>query len=114
MPSKMTPLKINAVLEEVFSLVSDHLLFQNIDLVQQFDPQLPLILGDKNKLEQVFINLLMNSGESMKGEGRLVVTTSMAQEGEQVRLSFEDNGPGIPATYVSRLFDPFFTTKEVG
>jgi signal transduction histidine kinase len=114
MPSKMTPLKVNAVLEEVFSLVSDHLVFQNIDLVQQFDPQLPLILGDKNKLEQVFINLLMNSGESMKGEGRLVVTTSVAREGEQVRLSFEDTGPGIPATYLSRLFDPFFTTKEVG
>ena len=114
MPSKMTPLKVNAVLEEVFSLVSDHLVFQNIDLVQQFDPQLPLILGDKNKLEQVFINLLMNSGESMKGEGRLVVNTSVAREGEQVRLSFEDTGPGIPATYLSRLFDPFFTTKEVG
>ncbi len=70
MPSKMTPLNVNGVLEQVFSLVGDHLLFQNIDLVQQFAPQLPLVLGDKNKLEQVFINLLMNSGESMQGEGR--------------------------------------------
>ena len=74
MPSKMTPLNVNGVLEEVFSLVGDHLLFQNIDLVQELDPRLPLILGDKNRLEQVFINLLMNSGESMQGEGRLTVT----------------------------------------
>jgi PAS domain S-box-containing protein len=114
MPSKMTPINVNLVLEEVFSLVCDHLLFQNIDLVQQLDPQLPLILGDKHKLEQVFINLLMNSGESMKGEGRLAVTTTAAPAGEMVRLSFEDNGPGIPEGYLSRLFDPFFTTKEVG
>ena len=114
MPSKMTPLNLNTVLEEVFSLVADHLLFQNIDLVQRLDPQLPLVLGDKNKLEQVFINLLMNSGESMKGEGRLLVNTALTPEEGTVRLSFEDNGPGIPANYLSRLFDPFFTTKEVG
>lgn len=114
MPSKRMPLNVNTVLQEVFSLVSDHLLFQNIDLVQEFDPHLPLVLGDKSKLEQVFINLLMNGGESMKGEGRLVVTTGVDRGGEQVRLSFEDTGPGIPASHLSRLFDPFFTSKEVG
>ncbi len=114
MPAKMTPLNINTVLEEVFSLVRDHLLFQNINLVQSFEPELPLVWGDKNKLEQVFINLLMNSGESMGGEGTLTVSTAAIKGGQQVRLSFADSGPGIPANIVSRLFDPFFTTKEVG
>ncbi len=113
-PSKMVPLNINSILEEVFSLVQDHLLFQNIDLIMEPDPQLPPILGDKNKLEQVFINLLMNSGESMKGEGKLTVTTAVAKEGEQVHIKFQDNGSGIPENYLSRLFDPFFTSKEVG
>jgi PAS domain S-box-containing protein len=114
MPSKMTPLKVNRVLEGVLSLLGDHLLFQNIDLGLELDPHLPLILGDKNRLEQVFINLLMNSGEAMKGEGRLTVRTMAVPEKGQVRLSFEDSGPGIPATYLHRLFDPFFTSKEVG
>jgi len=114
MPSKMTPLNVNTVLEDVLSLVRDHLLFQNIDLVQELDPLLPLVLGDKNRLEQVFINLLMNGGESMQGEGRLMVRTAAVPEKGQVRLSFEDTGPGIPASHVNRLFDPFFTTKEVG
>ncbi|MCL4500556.1 MAG: PAS domain S-box protein [Deltaproteobacteria bacterium] len=114
MPSKMSPLNVNGVLEEVFSLVGDHLLFQNIDLVQELDPHLPLILGDKNRLEQVFINLLMNSGEAMGGEGRLTVRTAALPDKGQVRLSFEDSGPGIPANYLNRLFDPFFTSKEVG
>ena len=114
MPSKMVPLDLNAILEEVISLVEDHLLFQNIQLVKELDPLLPPVLGDKNKLEQVFINLLMNGGESMQGEGRLAVTTGVTPGADLVRLSFQDSGPGIPEPYRSRLFDPFFTTKEVG
>ncbi len=114
MPSKMVPLKVDEVLTEVFSLLEDHLLFQNIQLVQDLAPDLPLVLGDKSKLEQVFINLLMNSGESMKGEGRLTVTSGVTPEGERVHLRFQDSGPGIPAPHLSRLFDPFFTTKEIG
>jgi PAS domain S-box-containing protein len=114
MPSKMVPLNINTILEEVISLVEDHLQFQSIQLVQEIEPHLPAVLGDKSKLEQVFINLLMNSGESMKGEGRLTVGTSMAQGGDLVVIRFQDTGPGIPEPYLSRLFDPFFTTKEVG
>jgi len=114
MPSKMVPLDINALLEEVISLVGNHLLFQNIRLVRKFPPRLPPILGDKSRLEQVFINLLMNGGEAMKGEGKLTVSTALSPGGDQIYLRFKDTGPGIPETYLSRLFDPFFTTKEVG
>ena len=114
MPSKMVPLNVNAILEEVISLVEDHLQFQNIQLVQELDQHLPLVLGDKSKLEQVFINLLMNGGESMAGEGRLTVSTEVAKGGDLVLIRFKDTGPGIPAHYLSRLFDPFFTTKDVG
>ncbi len=114
MPSKMVPLNINAVWEEVISLVEDHLLFQSIELVRELDHNLPPVLGDKSKLEQVFINLLMNSGESMQGEGRLTVNTAVGQGGELILITITDTGPGIPEHYLSRLFDPFFTTKEVG
>jgi PAS domain S-box-containing protein len=114
LPSKMVPLNVNDVLTEVFFLVEDHLVFQNIQLIQDLRPDLPPILGDKSKLEQVFINLLMNSGESMKGEGKLTVTTAVAPGGERVHIRFQDTGPGIPSHYLSRLFDPFFTTKEIG
>jgi two-component system NtrC family sensor kinase len=114
MPSKMVPLSINAVLEEVISLVEDHLLFQSIRLVQELDPLLPPVLGDKSKLEQVFINLLMNGGESAQGEGQVTVSTAVAPGGELVLIHFTDTGPGIPEHLLSRLFDPFFTTKDVG
>ncbi len=114
MPSRMTSLQINSILEEVLSLVGDHLLFQHIDLVKALAPDLPLVMGDKNRLEQVFINLLMNSGEAMEGMGRLIVSTSLHPDGNLVRLAFQDNGPGIPENLRTRLFDPFFTTKGVG
>ncbi len=114
MPSKMVPLNLNTILEEVLSLVEDHLLFQNIQLAQDLDPHLPSVLGDKNRLEQVFINLLMNSGESMQGEGKIMVSTSRSREEDLVLLRFTDTGPGISESHLSRLFDPFFTTKGVG
>jgi PAS domain S-box-containing protein len=113
-PSKMVPLKVNDILEEVFFLLEDHLHFQNIQIVHEANPDLPLIRGDKSKLEQVFINLLMNSAEAMKGEGKLTVTTSVTPGSDRVQLWFQDTGPGIPPHYLSRLFDPFFTTKDVG
>ncbi|MEW6386654.1 MAG: PAS domain S-box protein [Thermodesulfobacteriota bacterium] len=114
MPAKMAPLDINTLLEEALSLVGDHLLFQYIQVDKNLQPDLPLIRGDRSKLEQVFINLLMNSGEAMEGDGRLTITTSLSAEGDQVRLSFTDTGPGINAKDLSRIFDPFFSTKEVG
>jgi signal transduction histidine kinase len=113
-PSRMVPLDVNAILEEVLSLVSDHLLFQHIDLVKEFAPNLPPVLGDKSRLEQVFINLLMNSGDAMEGMGHLTLSTSLHPEGNRVRLAFIDTGPGIPENLRGRLFDPFFTTKGVG
>lgn len=114
MPAKMMPLDLNAILDDVLSLVEEHLLFQYIEVVRHLDPSLPPVLGDKSRLEQVLINLLMNGGEAMEGMGRLVVSTSLAPEGDQVRVRFQDTGPGIPESHLNRLFDPFFTTKEVG
>ncbi|MDO9532712.1 MAG: PAS domain S-box protein [Deltaproteobacteria bacterium] len=114
MPSKMMPLSINAILEEAISLVEDHLSFQSIQLIRELDPHLPAVFADKSKLEQVFINLLMNGGESIQGEGRLSVKTEVAQGGDLALIRFTDTGPGIPEHLLSRLFDPFFTTKEVG
>ena len=63
-------MRIQIVLREQLLKELFHLLYQHIDLLKEFDPDLPLVLGDKNRLEQVFINLLMNSGDAMEGMGR--------------------------------------------
>ena len=113
-PARMVPVNLNEILENVLGLVSDHLLFQQVEVVRHFHPRLPLVLGDRSRLEQVFINLLLNGAEAMEGKGRLTVSTEAAQGGELVRVLFTDTGPGIPEGHISRVFDPFFTTKGVG
>jgi signal transduction histidine kinase len=77
----------------------------------------PLVVaGDPGRLEQVFINLLLNSAKAMGGAGEVrVVATSTPAEGEsvaQVQIVVEDTGPGIPEENLGRIFDPFFTTTD--
>ncbi|MDD3580945.1 MAG: PAS domain S-box protein [Desulfobacca sp.] len=114
LPSQMVLTDINTVLEEVLSLVENHLIFNSVTVNRKFDPDLPPLMGDKNKLEQVFINLLINAAEAVKGEGILIIATALIHNGDTIEIRITDSGPGIPEAYLNRLFDPFFTTKEVG
>jgi PAS domain S-box-containing protein len=70
------------------------------------------VLGDENYLEQVFMNLLLNSLEAMGGKG--TVTLSFQAEPHMLTVRIHDSGPGVPIGYQSRIFDPFFTTKQSG
>ncbi|MBW2133861.1 MAG: PAS domain S-box protein [Deltaproteobacteria bacterium] len=114
LPSKMVLTDINSVLEEVLSLVENHLLFNNVKVNRQFNSNLPPLKADKSKLEQVFINLFINAAEAVKGEGTLNVSTNLIHHSDIIEIRISDDGPGIPEAYLNRLFDPFFTTKEVG
>jgi two-component system NtrC family sensor kinase len=74
--------------------------------------QVPEVMGDRGKLEQVFINVLTNALEAMPAGGRLSLAT--AARGDTVEARIVDTGTGIADENVARVFDPFFTTKEVG
>jgi signal transduction histidine kinase len=73
---------------------------------------LPRVRCHAGQLNQVFLNLLMNACDAIGDRGRIAVRTR-ADDG-QVRLEFEDDGPGIPGEVRDRIFEPFFTTKPVG
>ncbi len=84
---------------------------------------LPRIWADRNLLEQVFSNIILNAEHAVRqarGHGTLLVETRLKQssgEGsspEAIEIRFTDDGPGIPASHLSRIFDPFFTTKPPG
>jgi two-component system NtrC family sensor kinase len=72
----------------------------------------PRVLVSPGRLQQVFVNLLLNAADAMEGEGIVVVSSDSA--GGQVRLTFADNGPGVPVELRRKIFDPFFTTKPPG
>jgi len=73
---------------------------------------IPRVRCYPGQLNQVFLNLLMNSCDALGGEGTITIRTARGPLG--VRLEFGDDGPGIPPELQGRLFDPFFTTKPVG
>ncbi|RJX32954.1 MAG: PAS domain S-box protein [Desulfarculus sp.] len=108
------PLDLNWVLREVLSLMEGHLILRTVEVVQDLDPSLPEFWGHRVKLEQVFLNLLINAAEAMQGQGQLNLSTRWDPEAGEIRVRFADSGPGVPAEAASRIFEPFFTTKPRG
>jgi signal transduction histidine kinase len=110
---------LRETVEEVFSLVGQHFRNESIDLILEI-PERFKILGDSSRLEQVFLNLLMNSLHAIqqaKTEGKISshsVAIRAHREGARTTILVEDTGCGIPAENIRKLFKPFFTTKDVG
>ena len=106
---------INAIIENVLQLRSYEQRVHNIEIKAHLAPDLPEILADPFRLQQVFINIVINAEYFMSKahhRGMLNVTTERIDD--TVRASFADDGPGIAPEKLGHLFDPFFTTKEVG
>jgi two-component system, NtrC family, sensor kinase len=107
---------LNAVVRTTVSLVSHKLKLMGVEVDLQLDESLPPLCCDASQMQQVALNLVMNAAESTRGRGhgRVTVRSSLAAQGETVRLVVADDGEGIPPDLVDRVFDPFFTTKEEG
>jgi signal transduction histidine kinase len=80
------------------------------------DPSLPGILADKAKIEQVVINLLLNSLDSVQAGGEVTVTTGIRtlDKADFVFIQVADDGTGIPPDLIPHIFEPFYTTKAMG
>ena len=114
-PPEQSYISMNEILQRVVDLWSYELRVNNIELITDLSPDLPMTMGDTSQLQQVFLNIVINAEQAMakaKGQGRLQVTTRLDKS--NIEIIFADDGPGISATYLSRIFDPFFTTKGQG
>jgi CheY-like chemotaxis protein len=83
--------------------------------LKHLDPSLPLVLVDSHQVQQVFLNLVNNARQAMEAHqssGLLRIRTESNYD--RVRITFQDNGPGISEENLKKIFDPFFTTKEAG
>jgi len=123
-PLEFTPVNVHKVLDTVVGLARQRPEWGDIALLTRFDPSLPEVQANENKLVQVFLNLVINALQAMDRRGTLTLTTRMITDyhvrgarGARDRfLAAEicDTGPGIPATHAASLFAPFFTTKPQG
>jgi PAS domain S-box-containing protein len=114
---EMVPLDVNDVVREIITLVQRELISNQVSLRTELASPLPMVLGDRVQLQQVFINLVMNGIDAMQsvtGRPRELVIRSRQDEPEQVLVSVTDYGVGISAENADRLFTAFFTTKSSG
>jgi len=113
--AKKTPTDINKVIENVLALRAYEQKVHNIEVKADLAPDLPEIIADGFKLQQVFLNIIINAEYFMaQAHGKGTLTINTKRVGDTIQASFADDGPGIPEENLAHLFDPFFTTKEVG
>ncbi len=112
------PVNLNEVAQNALILLREQLHQRGIELIEEYAPDLPPVLGEPNALEQVVINLLTNARDALENQpdGQVILRTRLVREEERewVELCVQDNGPGVPLDLRSQIFDPFFTTKEPG
>lgn len=109
----MKPLSLNEVVEATYALLEHQLQMKRVYCNLEKQGELPPILGDRNSLQQVFINLIINSMDALEGkkDEKPTVTVRTYSQNGKVCVEVKDNGSGIPKEIQEKIFDPFFTTK---
>jgi CheY-like chemotaxis protein len=106
---------LNELIDNTLKLREYVLKTNNIEGITKFDPELPWLIVDPGQLQQVFINLIVNAEQAMKkSHGRGTLTISTEKIANAIRITFQDDEPGIKKEIIGRLFEPFFTTKDPG
>ena len=119
---QLVRVRVEEVLDRAFDIFTQQLRARGIEVVREFSGRLPPIMADPDRLEQVFINLLINARDAIEerwegaecepGDKRITVRTRA--EADAVVVEIQDTGSGIDEAHKEKIFDPFFTTKEVG
>jgi len=127
-PIQREPVNIHDVLDHVKQLASTGFA-RHIKIVENYDPSLPSVPGSRDKLVQVFLNLVKNAAEAIgedRNDGQITLSTafrpgvrlsvpgSQARVGLPLEIAVEDNGGGVPSDLIQHLFDPFVSTKPSG
>lgn len=110
-PSQGIRCDLNQVVTEAVRILRAE--FDKQSIAVKFDfSGLPQVAADPKRLEQVVVNMLLNSAQAIGSGGEVEIATLL--QGDEVQVRISDSGPGIPVENLSRIFDPFFTTKPAG
>lgn len=109
---------INEIIDKAIELRAYWLRTGNIEIVKDYEQDIPTFYVDSQQIQQVILNLILNAEhaivESKKERGRIEFKTSFDNKRQRVIAKISDNGTGISQDIIHRVFDPFFTTKPVG
>jgi signal transduction histidine kinase len=106
------PVQVDEILEHALEFFREKLRSRNIEIERQMSP-IPSTIGDRDRLEQMFLTLIVNAADAMPKGGQLLVRVEPDQNGG-VEVAIEDTGHGIEADALERIFEPFYTSKERG
>jgi PAS domain S-box-containing protein len=107
-------INVNDLIEKVLELRSYEQKINNVKVIKELSQDIKQVIGDTSQLQQVFINIIINAEYSMiKAHHGGILKITTANVNNFVRISFTDDGIGIPAKDIPRIFDPFFTTKDL-
>lgn len=107
-------MKMQELLPEVISMVTNRANVDNVRITQELAHGLPPIMTDSSQLQQVFLNLLNNALFALKDSDSAEIRVKAFQEDRNIVVSVEDNGCGIPPENMEKIFVPLFTTKPPG
>jgi histidine kinase len=113
---------VNETLKRAHEVLNQQLTLRGIDVIWALEEDLPKVSADSLKLEQVFLNLLLNARDAIEESwqssgdktGKGEITLKSGYEGGMVKVEVCDNGAGILNAIKDKIFEPFFTTKKVG
>jgi C4-dicarboxylate-specific signal transduction histidine kinase len=113
--TRLVPLSMNDLVEDVFRIARSDLIGRSITVHTALPRNLPPVLGDRIQLQQVLLNLILNAGDAMASNppARRQLTLATAHRNDLVRISVSDTGCGLPPD-AERIFEPFYTTKQHG
>ncbi|MCF8028970.1 MAG: two-component sensor histidine kinase, partial [Desulfobacteraceae bacterium] len=108
--------QINDLISEIVDLSSQMARYNKVSISTDLQPGLPYVTLSPAEMQQVMLNLINNAMDAMDNRGGSIhIGTKLSRlEKDNIVITLEDDGPGIPESNLSRIFDPFFTTKPVG
>jgi len=115
-------IQLNDIVKKAIEIFSQQLKARGIQVIWDIQPDIPQILADPSRLEQVFINLILNARDAIEQKlesgciekSLSTITIKTVVHSKTVSVSISDTGTGIPISHLDKIFEPFYTTKNVG